>query len=113
MEANLHKLKNDGFESEPTDPTYYRQIIGSLMYLVNICPDICYATNTLSQFMCEPNQIHLMEAKHIVRYLRGLVGMRLKYDQVEMNLHGYSDSNWVGRCIECRVPQDVSVLDMR
>lgn len=53
MEANLHKLKNDKFESEPTNPTYYRHIIESLVYLVNTRPDFYYATNILSQFMCE------------------------------------------------------------
>jgi hypothetical protein len=29
-------------------------LIGSLMYLVNTRPDICFAVNTLSQFMVEP-----------------------------------------------------------
>ena len=48
MEINLHKLKDDMNKSEPANPTYYRQIIGSLMYLVNTHPDICYATHALS-----------------------------------------------------------------
>ena len=59
MEINLHKLKYDMNESEDVDPTYYRQIIGSLMYLVNTHPNICYATHTLSQFICTPKKIHL------------------------------------------------------
>jgi hypothetical protein len=33
------------------DPTLYRQLIGSIMYLVNIKPNICYAMNTLIRFM--------------------------------------------------------------
>jgi hypothetical protein len=36
--------------SDPVDPSLYRQLIGSLMYLVNTRPDICFALNTLSQF---------------------------------------------------------------
>ena len=104
IEANSHKLKNDGFESEPTDPTYYKTIIRSLRYLVNTRLDIYYATNTLSQFMCEPRKIHFMAAKHILRYLRGSVGMGLKYDQVEINLHGYLDSDWTSTLLIVRVP---------
>jgi hypothetical protein len=33
------------------DSTLYHQLIGSLMYLVNARPDICFSVNTLSQFM--------------------------------------------------------------
>jgi len=29
------------------DPTLYRRLIGSLMYLVNTRPDICFAVNKL------------------------------------------------------------------
>ncbi|GLJ30415.1 hypothetical protein SUGI_0601930 [Cryptomeria japonica] len=96
----FHKLKSEAVDSEPIDPTYYRQIIGSLMYLVNTRPDICYATNVLSHFMCEPKKIHLMVAKHILRYLCGTIGLGLKYKNVEIQLQGYSDSDWAGSSID-------------
>ena len=48
MEVSLHKLKDDVIKSESIDPTYYRKIIRSLMYLVNTQPGIFYPTNTLS-----------------------------------------------------------------
>jgi hypothetical protein len=34
------------------------QLRGSLMYLVNTIPDICYAVNVLSHFMSHPRQTH-------------------------------------------------------
>ena len=66
METNLHKLKEAAAKSASIDSTLYRQMIGSLMYLVNTRPDICYVVNTLSQFMCEPKEIHLVAVKHIM-----------------------------------------------
>ena len=53
------------------DPTLYRQLVGSLMYLVNTRPDLCFAVNTLSQFMVEPRSVHWVAAKHVLRYLSG------------------------------------------
>jgi hypothetical protein len=47
MTTNLKKLHAS--ESELVDPTLYRQLIGSLMYLVNTRPNICFVVNTLSQ----------------------------------------------------------------
>lgn len=74
-------------------------MIGSLMYLVNTRPNICYAVSALSQFMCEPKQIHLVVAKHILRYLRGIVGYGLRYaSDMNLKLHGYNDSDWA-RCV--------------
>lgn len=43
MEVNLKKLHDDAATSDLVEPTMYRQLIGSLMYLVNTRPDICYA----------------------------------------------------------------------
>ena len=56
MITNWKKLHAS--DSELVDPTLYRQLIGSLMYLVNTRPDICFAVNTLSQFMVEPGRVH-------------------------------------------------------
>ena len=46
MDTNLKLLSDD--PSELVDMTQYRQIIGSLMYMMNTSPDICFAVNTLS-----------------------------------------------------------------
>ena len=76
MALNL-KLLSDA-SSELVDDTMYRQMIGSLMYLMNTRPDICFAVNTLSQFLKDPRHVHLIAVKHILRYLRGTVDYRLK-----------------------------------
>jgi hypothetical protein len=46
-------------------------MIGSLMYLTNTRADICFAVNTLSQYIVEPRSVHLVVAKHVLRYLNG------------------------------------------
>ena len=69
MVANL-KLLNET-SSDIVDSTIYGQMIGSLMYLTNTRPDICFADNTLNQFMVEPRRVHWIAAKHILRYLKG------------------------------------------
>eukprot|EP00253_Pinus_taeda_P023629 PITA_23629 len=65
MITNWKKLHAS--DSKLVDPTLYRQLIGSLMYLVNTRLDICFAVNTMSQFMCEPRKVHWVAAKHILR----------------------------------------------
>ena len=91
MKTNLHKLKEATTESPSIDSTLYKQMIGSLMYLVNTRLDICYVVNTLSQFMCEPKEIHLVAVKHIMRYLQGTLNFGLKYEKVDLYLHGLTD----------------------
>jgi hypothetical protein len=83
--------------SEIVDATLYRQMIGSLMYLTNTRPDICFVVNTLSQYMVEPRHVHLIAAKHVMRYLKGTIEYGIKYDaDCEFRLQGYSDSDWAG-----------------
>ena len=74
------------------DVTQYRQIIGSLMYLTNTRPDICFAVNTLSQYLVQPRCVHLIIAKHVMRYLKGTIDFGLYYDGIhEYRLYGYTD----------------------
>jgi hypothetical protein len=43
MVMDLKKINEASTDSGEIDPHLYRQLIGSLMYLVNTRPDICYA----------------------------------------------------------------------
>ena len=71
----------------------YHLMIGSLMYLMNTRPDIYFAVKTLSQFLTDPRHVHLIDAKHILRYLRGTIDYGIKYDVNQyINLEGYVDS---------------------
>ena len=51
------------------EPTQYRQLIGSLIYLTITRPDLSYSVGLLSQFMQNPRNIHLDCAKRILRYV--------------------------------------------
>ena len=67
------------------------------MYLMNTRLDICFAVNTLSQFLTNPRHVHLMVAKHAVRYLKGRVDYGLKYEaNQKTNMESYVDSDWAG-----------------
>src|SRR5713226_1235631 len=92
MDSNLKLLDDDS--SELVDATHYRQIIGSLMYLTNTRPNICFAVNTLSQYLVKHRCVHLIAAKHVIRYLKGTTGFGPYYDRDhEYRLY---DSDWAG-----------------
>jgi hypothetical protein len=68
MVMELKKMNDDSTDSGEIDPHLYRQLVGSLMYLVNTRPDICYIMNVLSQFMSQSRQTHWITTKHVLRY---------------------------------------------
>ena len=57
--------KEDATSAEVVDATVYRQLVVSLMYLVNTRPDICYAVNQLSQAMVKPTKLYWKAGKHV------------------------------------------------
>ena len=102
MDANFKKLKESTSNSDMIDPTMYRQLIESLIYLKNTILDICFALNTLSQFMSDPTQIHWVSAKHVLRYLHGTVGYGLRYALgCDLTLQVFSDSD-LDECVAGR-----------
>jgi hypothetical protein len=79
------------------DVNLYSKIVGLLMYLTNMRPDICFVVNTLSQYMEHPKQVHLVAEKHVMRYIKGTFYYGLKYVTYhEFRLYGYLNSDWVG-----------------
>ena len=84
-------------EGELVDPPLFRQLIRSLMYLVNTRPNMSFAVNTLSQFMVEPRRVHWTVAKHILRYLAGTTDYGLDYRRSDgVGVVGFTDSDWAG-----------------
>ena len=75
MDTHMKLLSNK--TSELVDMTKYRQIIGSLIYLTNTIPEICFVVNTLSQYLFKPIWVHPIVAKHVRRYLKGTIGVTI------------------------------------
>ena len=110
MASNL-KLLSDA-SSKLVDATMYRHMIGSLMYLMNRRSYIFFVVNTLSQFLTNPRHVHLIVAKHILRYLKVIVDYGLKYEvNQKTNLYGYVDSDWAVPLIERALWGATSVWD--
>ena len=76
-------------------------MIGSLMYLEKMIPDICFAVNNLSQFLTDLRHVHFIVENHILRYLKGTVGYGLKYkENQKINMVGYVYLDWPRNAID-------------
>jgi hypothetical protein len=100
MELNFKKLSGNAVGPVLENPTEYQQLVGALMFLVNSCPDVCFVVNNLSQHMVDPHQIHRIGAKNLLRYIRGTINHRLRYNVGSLRLHGYTDADWVGSVVD-------------
>eukprot|EP00253_Pinus_taeda_P010757 PITA_10757 len=63
MELNFKKLCGSFAGPELGNAFEYRQLIGALMFR----PNICFAVNTLNQYMVEPHHIHWIGARNLLR----------------------------------------------
>jgi hypothetical protein len=101
MVMNMKKPNETSSDLGDIDPHIYRHMIASLMHLVNIRPDICYAVSVLSQFMSQPRKTHSIAAKHVLRYLRGTISYGLRYaSSLDMRMHGYGNADWAESAVD-------------
>ena len=93
IELNVQLRATDG--KPLTDPTRYRHIVGSLVYLAVTRPDISYAVHILSQFVSSPTHVHYSHLLRVLRYLRGTITRRLFFPRSSsFQLQAYSDATW-------------------
>jgi hypothetical protein len=76
----------------------YREAVGKLLYAATRTrPDIAYATNYVSRFMCDPKVQHWKIIKRILRYIKGTTDLKITYrrnSKQKQVLMGYCDADW-------------------
>ncbi|CAB0003770.1 unnamed protein product, partial [Nesidiocoris tenuis] len=86
-------------EKEDVKNFPYRQIVGSLMYLmVGTRPDISYAVGVVCRALDNPTKIDCVNVKRILRYLKGTPDLGLVYKSKLNNgrIYSYSDADLGG-----------------
>ncbi|XP_045791716.1 uncharacterized mitochondrial protein AtMg00810-like [Trifolium pratense] len=79
------------------DDTYFKKIVGCLMYLTATRPDIMFSVSLISRYMSKPTELHLQAAKRILRYLKGTTSYGIFYKKGgETDLLAFTDSDYAG-----------------
>ncbi|KAJ9566549.1 hypothetical protein OSB04_002515 [Centaurea solstitialis] len=93
LETNVHYTPTNGVPL--SDPSLYRTIVGSLVYLTVTRPDIAHTVHVVSQFVTAPTTVHWGAVLRILRYLRGTQFQSLLFPSTSsLKLSAYSDASW-------------------
>ncbi|GJW84553.1 copia protein [Tanacetum coccineum] len=104
------KLKLD-LVGKPVDHTYYRIMIGLLMYLTSSRPDIMFATCMRARYQANPNEHHVSAVKRIFQYLKGTIDLCLWYPKdFGFDLTAYSDADHVGCHLDQKTESEYVVV---
>jgi hypothetical protein len=90
------KISSD-LTGKSIDPSLYRGMIRSLLYLTASRPDIAFIVGVCARFQANLKESHLTTVKRIIRYVNDTLLYGIWYSR-ETNLVvvGYSDANWAG-----------------
>jgi len=73
----------------------YRRLVGRLIYLTVIRPDIAFSVRTLSQYIQDPRKPHWDVAIRVLKYIKGSPGQILLLPfENNLTLTTYSESHW-------------------
>ncbi|XP_039122090.1 uncharacterized mitochondrial protein AtMg00810-like [Dioscorea cayenensis subsp. rotundata] len=67
MNQKLTKDKH----GKDVDPSLYRSMIGSLLYLIASRPDISFSVGVCARYQATPKESHLKAVKRIIIYVHG------------------------------------------
>ena len=95
VKLNAHLTPSGG--KPLSNPSLYRQLVGSLVYLTVTHPNISYAVHQVSQYLSAPRSTHYAAVLRILRYLKGTLFHDLFYSaQSPLVLCAFSDADWAG-----------------
>ena len=95
VELNAHLTTTGG--KPLSNPSFYRRLVSSLVYLTVTRPDISYDVHQVSQYLSTPRSTHYAAVLHILRYLKGILFHGLFYSaQSPLVLRAFSDADWAG-----------------
>ncbi|GKD82021.1 retrovirus-related pol polyprotein from transposon TNT 1-94 [Tanacetum coccineum] len=90
------KLDEDT-QGKAVDPTHYRGMVGTLMYLTASRPNLTFVVCMCARYQAKPTEKHLHAVKRIFKYLRGIVNKGLWYPKdYSIALTAYADANHAG-----------------
>ena len=79
------------------DPTLYRRLVGSLVYVTITRPNISYAVNLVSHTITEHHHLHLVVVQRIICYILGTPTRGLFFSTgTSLSLEAYFDADWAG-----------------
>ena len=84
-------------QSPDVDPTLFKKLVGSLIYLTATITYIMFVVKLISRFMETPKEVHWQVDKRILRYIAGTISYDILYSNTNKNcLIGYTYSDFVG-----------------
>ena len=97
-------LKSPGGASllQPGDVTRYRSVVGKLMWLMPLRPDLNFATKELSRALQGPTEEDYAKLKHLVKYLSATRNYEFTISPSHTSstdratITSYVDSDWAG-----------------
>lgn len=85
------------------DASRYRRMVGKLIYLIELRPDIIFAVDVVSQYKHTLHQPHWDAMYRILRYLKSSPGKGILYTpSSSLSVIDYSDADWAGNPHDCR-----------
>ncbi|GKA57084.1 retrovirus-related pol polyprotein from transposon TNT 1-94 [Tanacetum coccineum] len=90
------KLDKDP-KGKAVDPTRYRRMIGTLMYLTSCQPDLVFVVCMCPRYQAKPTEKHLHAIKRIFKYLLGTINIGLWYSKDScLALTAFADADHAG-----------------
>ncbi|GKB51647.1 hypothetical protein Tco_0902400, partial [Tanacetum coccineum] len=88
---------DDDKEAKAVDPSHYRGMIGTLLYLTASRIDLQFAICMCARYQARPTEKHLHAVKRIFQYLRGTVNQGLWYPKdSSIALTAFADADHAG-----------------